>query len=106
MRQGRIDDEMFQYWDQSLIKQMKPTKIPFTLIDEARKSALTDSIWGLRLFHPWFLSGRNPASNDDFIKLMVDMLDYNDDVIAKKLYWFIRGDCNIFKMWMKVHIFL
>ena len=83
---------------------IKPTKIPFTLIDEKRKSALTDSPWGLRHFHPWFLSGRNSGSNDDFMKLMVDMLVYNDDVLKAKKYWFIRGDCNIFKMWMKVFV--
>jgi hypothetical protein len=102
VRQGREGDETFQYWNLSLIKVLKPTKIPFTLIDEARKSALSDSVWGLRLFNPWFLSGLNSASNDDFLKLMVDMLDYNDDVIKKHMYWFIRGDCNIFKMWIKV----
>ena len=95
-------DALFYYWNKSLIKVVKPTKIPFTLVDETRKSALTDSPWGLRHFHPWFLSPRNSGSNDDFLMLMVDLLNYNDDLIRGKQYWFIRGDCNIFKMWMKV----
>jgi hypothetical protein len=102
IRQTREGDEMFQYWNDSLIKKIKPTKIPFTLVDEKRKTALSDSPWGLRHFHPWFLSERNSGANDDFIKIMVDMLTYNDDVLRNRKYWFVRGDCNIYKMWMKV----
>ena len=41
------EDAMFYYWDKSLVKGVKPTKIPFTLLDETRKSALADSPWGL-----------------------------------------------------------
>ena len=95
-------DAIFYYWEKSLIKVVKPTKVPFTLVDETRKSALTDSPWGLRHFHPWFLSPGNLGANDDFLKIMVDLLTYNDDLVHARQYWFIRGDCNIFKMWMKV----
>jgi hypothetical protein len=102
MGQDKKDDAMFYYWDNSLVKGVKPTKIPFTLVDETRKSALTDSPWGLRHFHPWFLSPRNSGANDDFLKIMVDLLAYNDDLVRAKKYWFFRGDLNIFKMWMKV----
>jgi hypothetical protein len=102
MHQGREGDEMYQYWDSSLLKALRPTKIPLTLLDEKRKSALEDSPWGLRNFYPWFVSPLNSGSNNDFVKLMVDLLVHQEPVIKSKKYWFLRGDCNIFKFWMKV----
>ena len=105
VHQGRESDEMYQYWSQSLLKELKISKIPLTLVDEKRKSALTDSPWGLRNFHPWFVSGNDSASNDGFLHLMTDLLEYNHDVIKAKKYWFLRVDCNIFNFWIKVCLF-
>jgi len=104
MRQDREDDEMYECWNESLVKAIRPTKIPLSLIDETKKSAMTHSVWGLRNFHPWFVSEWNSGSNDDFVKLMVKLLNQNHNVIISLRYWFFRGDCNVFKFWMKVRI--
>ena len=34
VHQGRESDEMYQYWSQSLLKELKISKIPLTLVDE------------------------------------------------------------------------
>jgi hypothetical protein len=102
VRQQRLGDEMYYYWNDSLLKTLRISKIPLTLVDEKRKSALTDSPWGLRHFHPWFLSDQDSASNDGFLHLMTDLLEYNHNVIQEKKYWFLRVDCNIFNFWIKV----
>jgi hypothetical protein len=102
IHQGRDGDEIYNYWDRSLIKVVRPTKIPFTLLDEKDKSALEDSPWGLQNFYPWFVSGFNSGANDQFVRIMAKLLTYNDKLLKAHKYWFLRGDCNIFKFWMKV----
>jgi hypothetical protein len=106
MAQDRDGDEMYECWNESLIKAFRPTKIPLSLIDETKKSAMSDSVWGLRNFYPWFVSEWNSGSNDDFVKLMVKLLNYNHTTIVSRRYWFFRGDCNVFKFWIKVRLLL
>jgi hypothetical protein len=105
-REGRDGDEMYQTWDKSVTKYLKTTTIPITLKDEKKKSALGYSDWGLKNFKPWYLADLNSAKNDDFVFLMMDILERTRSCMKKQKYWFFRGDCNVFKMWIKVFLVL
>ena len=102
IRGERSDDDMYCCWDSSLIKHLKITTIPITLKDELKKPTLGYSDWGLRNFKPWYLAELNSAKNDDFAFLMMDLLERTSSFVKDKKYWFFRGDCNVFKMWVKV----
>jgi hypothetical protein len=105
IRQGREGDEMYCAWDESLLKSINNLTVPLTLQDEKKKSAFTSSNLGLRNFYPWYLSKYNSAKNSDFIMMMLEVFEGMDDALKKKQYIFLRGDCNVFKMWIKVNQF-
>jgi hypothetical protein len=97
---------MYYAWDGSLLKSINNLTVPLTLQDQKMKSAFTSSGLGLRNFYPWYLSKYNSAKNSDFIMMMLEVFQGIDDALKKKHYIFFRGDCNVFKMWIKVDYFL
>ena len=97
---------MYCAWDESLLKSINNLTVPLTLQDEKKKSAFTSSNLGLRNFYPWYLSKYNSAKNSDFIMMMLEVFEGMDDALKKKQCIFLRGDCNVFKMWIKVEQFL
>ena len=50
-----------------------------------------------------FLSDKNSAKNDDFIVLLLDLLVRLDVRLLRGDYVFMRGDCSVFKMFLKVN---
>jgi len=71
--------------------------------DQKKTTALVYSDWGLKNFKPWYVSNLNSGKNDDFAFLMLNLLKKTNNCLQKKRYWFFRGDCNVYKMWMKVN---
>ena len=49
-----------------------------------------------------YVSNLNSGKNDDF-SFLSWILKKTNNCLQKKPYWFFRGDCNVYKMWMKVN---
>ena len=86
--------------------RIKTVPLSLSLHDEKKKTAFLYSKWGLKNFKPWYLSNLNSGKNDDFVFLMLNLLKKTDNCLKNKRYWYFRGDCNVYKMWMKVDFFL
>src|SRR5689334_15856974 len=92
VRQDREGDEAYHYWDLSVIKHLRINKVPLTLQDEKKKTALVYSKWGLKNFKPWYVSPLNSGKNDDFVFLMLNLLKKTNNCLTNERYWYFRGD--------------
>jgi len=96
------DEIYFSFYDKCLIKQFAITKIPFTLRDTKKDSALDYSPIGFKKFYPWFVSDNNPATMREYFNVVMELLKVTDKAIQQEEYWFFRADVNVIMAWLRV----
>jgi hypothetical protein len=89
---------VYSFWERSLIKDNKFPTVPTVIRDDVKASAYNYSSVGIRNFLPWFLADANPAQNDDYFRVILDILAEVDAAVEKEEYWFFRGDINVLMM--------
>ena len=77
-------------------------KIPLTVRDTTKRSALAYSKVGIGKFHPWFVSDNNPACMGEYFNVVMDILKVTDRAIENEEYWFFRADVNVIMAWLRV----
>ena len=87
---------------QFLGRRNKYIAVPTATRDDTKASAYNYSSVGIRNFHPWFVADANPAQNDEYFGVIMDILALADDNIEKEEYWFFRGDVNVLMMFYRV----
>jgi len=96
------DDAYYSFYDNSFIKGYRITKIPLSVRDTTKRSALSYSPVGIGNFHPWFVSNNNPAAMEEYFNVVMDILKVTDQAIEKEEYWFFRADVNVVMAWLRV----
>ena len=95
------DDAYYSFYDNSFIKGYRITKIPLSVRDTTKRSALSYSPVGIGNFHPWFVSNNNPAAMEEYFNVVMDILKVTDQAIEKEEYWFFRADVNVVMAWLR-----
>ena len=90
------------FYETSFIKHHRITKIPLSIRNTKKRSALTYSPLGIGKFHPWFVSNNNPASMGEYFNVVMEILKITDSAIKKEEYWFFRADVNVIMAWLRV----
>ena len=111
MHKGRQGDERYYYWEHSDIAQLQiatvPIRFALEVAEDGKKTYPMYTAQGLRNFYPWYVSEKNSSSNDDYLDIVMSLLEKIEAPGEKSPpYSYIRGDVNIFMPWLRVPLFL
>ena len=103
-RGNRTGVETYEFYESSYCSMVESNTIPVCMHEDKTHTGAEYSALGLANFYPYHLSDNNPSDNNDFARVMKELLEMLKHPLNLKAgkYPLFRGDINVFMAWIRV----
>ena len=99
-RQNRTGLETYEFYESSYCSLVESNTIPVCVHEDKTHTGAEYSALGLANFY--HLSDNNPSDNNDFARVMKELLEMLKHPLKAGKYPLFRGDINVFMAWIRV----